>query len=188
MVRDSLCELSIRERGMEFKAILAYEPKKSPSRGESSPRIDCLALSSAPILRTSCVFLLLPALALAASSPEPLRDCGVQCGPAALYQDIAGCRDGRCASSCHPGSWRFWPAAGSHLFYPATSWLLRRKAPGSPLYQTRRHHYSKPVPCGYCGLSPGLVAAAMPLLRAIVSARSRVTLRTDAGVFTPLLK
>jgi protein HokE len=28
MVRDSLCELSIRERGMEFKAILAYEPKK----------------------------------------------------------------------------------------------------------------------------------------------------------------
>lgn len=28
MVRDSLCELSIRERGMEFKAVLAYEPKK----------------------------------------------------------------------------------------------------------------------------------------------------------------
>jgi len=28
MVRDSLCELSIKERGMEFKAVLAYEPKK----------------------------------------------------------------------------------------------------------------------------------------------------------------
>lgn len=28
MVRDSLCELSIRERGMEFKAVLAYETKK----------------------------------------------------------------------------------------------------------------------------------------------------------------
>ncbi|MGO0764611.1 Hok/Gef family protein, partial [Citrobacter freundii] len=26
--RDSLCELSIKERGMEFKAVLAYEPKK----------------------------------------------------------------------------------------------------------------------------------------------------------------
>ncbi|MCF0250188.1 MAG: Hok/Gef family protein, partial [Shigella flexneri] len=25
---DSLCELSIRERGMEFKAVLAYESKK----------------------------------------------------------------------------------------------------------------------------------------------------------------
>ena len=28
MVRDSLCELSIKERNMEFKAVLAYEPKK----------------------------------------------------------------------------------------------------------------------------------------------------------------
>lgn len=28
MVGDSLCELSIRERGMEFKAVLAYESKK----------------------------------------------------------------------------------------------------------------------------------------------------------------
>ncbi|MDU5909534.1 MAG: Hok/Gef family protein, partial [Escherichia coli] len=27
-VGDSLCELSIRERGMEFKAVLAYESKK----------------------------------------------------------------------------------------------------------------------------------------------------------------
>lgn len=28
LVRDSLCELSIKERSMEFKAVLAYEPKK----------------------------------------------------------------------------------------------------------------------------------------------------------------
>jgi protein HokE len=28
MVRDSLCELSIKERNIEFKAILAYESKK----------------------------------------------------------------------------------------------------------------------------------------------------------------
>jgi len=28
MVRESLCEFSIKERGMEFKAVLAYEPKK----------------------------------------------------------------------------------------------------------------------------------------------------------------
>ena len=28
MVRDSLCELSIKERSMEFKAVLAYETKK----------------------------------------------------------------------------------------------------------------------------------------------------------------
>ena len=28
MVRNSLCELSIKERSMEFKAVLAYEPKK----------------------------------------------------------------------------------------------------------------------------------------------------------------
>jgi Hok/gef family. len=28
MVRDSLCELSIKERGMEFRAVLAYESKK----------------------------------------------------------------------------------------------------------------------------------------------------------------
>ncbi|CAM3174861.1 hypothetical protein SB6411_03753 [Klebsiella spallanzanii] len=28
MVRDSLCELSIKERSMEFKAVLAYESKK----------------------------------------------------------------------------------------------------------------------------------------------------------------
>ncbi|VEW02123.1 toxic polypeptide, small (modular protein) [Escherichia coli] len=27
MVGDSLCELSIRERGMEFKAVLAYESR-----------------------------------------------------------------------------------------------------------------------------------------------------------------
>ncbi|BBV74906.1 Hok/Gef family protein [Klebsiella electrica] len=28
MVRGSLCELNIKERSMEFKAVLAYEPKK----------------------------------------------------------------------------------------------------------------------------------------------------------------
>jgi len=28
MVRDSLWELRIKERGMEFSAVLAYEPKK----------------------------------------------------------------------------------------------------------------------------------------------------------------
>ena len=28
LVRDSLCELHIREHGVEFKAILAYESKK----------------------------------------------------------------------------------------------------------------------------------------------------------------
>ncbi|MCY3507847.1 Hok/Gef family protein [Klebsiella michiganensis] len=28
MVLDSLCELSIKERSMEFKAVLAYETKK----------------------------------------------------------------------------------------------------------------------------------------------------------------
>ena len=28
MGRDSLCELSIKERSMEFKAVLAYETKK----------------------------------------------------------------------------------------------------------------------------------------------------------------
>ena len=28
MVRNSLCELSIKERSMEFKAVLAYESKK----------------------------------------------------------------------------------------------------------------------------------------------------------------
>ena len=28
MVRDSLCELSIKERSMEVKAVLAYETKK----------------------------------------------------------------------------------------------------------------------------------------------------------------
>ncbi len=28
MVRDSLCELNIRDRGMEFKAVLAYESRK----------------------------------------------------------------------------------------------------------------------------------------------------------------
>ena len=28
MVRSSLCELSIKERSMEFKAVLAYESKK----------------------------------------------------------------------------------------------------------------------------------------------------------------
>jgi len=39
MVRDSLCELSIKERSMEFKAVLAYETKKSPVCGELSPLI-----------------------------------------------------------------------------------------------------------------------------------------------------
>ncbi|XXD10751.1 Hok/Gef family protein [Klebsiella sp. R445] len=34
MVRDSLCELSIKERHMEFKAVLAYETKKLPVCGE----------------------------------------------------------------------------------------------------------------------------------------------------------
>ncbi|SFD93850.1 protein HokE [Phytobacter palmae] len=29
LVRDSLCEMSYRQRGIEFKASLAYEPKKS---------------------------------------------------------------------------------------------------------------------------------------------------------------
>lgn len=28
MVRGLLCELNIKERSMEFKAVLAYEPKK----------------------------------------------------------------------------------------------------------------------------------------------------------------
>ncbi|MDU2941304.1 MAG: Hok/Gef family protein [Enterobacteriaceae bacterium] len=28
MVRDSLCELNIKDRGMEFKAVLAYESRK----------------------------------------------------------------------------------------------------------------------------------------------------------------
>ncbi|WES70515.1 Hok/Gef family protein [Superficieibacter sp. HKU1] len=28
MVRDSLCELNIRDCGMEFKAVLAYESRK----------------------------------------------------------------------------------------------------------------------------------------------------------------
>ncbi|HCK0917018.1 TPA: Hok/Gef family protein, partial [Klebsiella michiganensis] len=28
LVRSSLCELSIKERSMEFKAVLAYESKK----------------------------------------------------------------------------------------------------------------------------------------------------------------
>lgn len=28
MVRDSLCELNIRDRGIEFKAVLAYESRK----------------------------------------------------------------------------------------------------------------------------------------------------------------
>lgn len=28
MVRDSLCELHIHDRGMEFSAVLAYEPRK----------------------------------------------------------------------------------------------------------------------------------------------------------------
>ncbi|EMP5829202.1 Hok/Gef family protein [Klebsiella oxytoca] len=28
MVHDSLCKLSIKERSMEFKAVLAYETKK----------------------------------------------------------------------------------------------------------------------------------------------------------------
>lgn len=39
MVGDSLCELSIRERGMEFKAVLAYESKKYTTRGKT-PRIE----------------------------------------------------------------------------------------------------------------------------------------------------
>nr|WP_287858076.1 type I toxin-antitoxin system Hok family toxin [Klebsiella sp.] len=33
MVRDSLCELSIKERSMEFKAILAYESKNYQQLG-----------------------------------------------------------------------------------------------------------------------------------------------------------
>ena len=28
LVREPLCELSLKERGMEFKAVLAYESKK----------------------------------------------------------------------------------------------------------------------------------------------------------------
>ncbi|MCO4158313.1 Hok/Gef family protein [Citrobacter amalonaticus] len=28
LVRDSLCEFSVRERGIEFKSVLAYESKK----------------------------------------------------------------------------------------------------------------------------------------------------------------
>ncbi|TPD01671.1 type I toxin-antitoxin system Hok family toxin [Escherichia coli] len=40
MVGDSLCELSIRERGMEFKAVLAYESKKYPPRGGKTPRTE----------------------------------------------------------------------------------------------------------------------------------------------------
>ncbi|VYT78600.1 type I toxin-antitoxin system Hok family toxin [Metakosakonia massiliensis] len=28
LVRDSLCELSFRQQSTEFKAVLAYEPKK----------------------------------------------------------------------------------------------------------------------------------------------------------------
>ena len=28
LVRDSLCEMSYRQRGIEFKAVLAYESKK----------------------------------------------------------------------------------------------------------------------------------------------------------------
>ena len=39
MVGDSLCELSIRERGMEFKAVLAYESKVATTRGKT-PRTE----------------------------------------------------------------------------------------------------------------------------------------------------
>ncbi|QDN33044.1 Hok/Gef family protein [Escherichia coli] len=28
LVRDSLCEFTVKERNIEFKAVLAYEPKK----------------------------------------------------------------------------------------------------------------------------------------------------------------
>jgi protein HokE len=28
MVRETLCELSVKERGMEIRAVLAYEPRK----------------------------------------------------------------------------------------------------------------------------------------------------------------
>ncbi|EFD8938462.1 TPA: type I toxin-antitoxin system toxin HokE [Escherichia coli] len=28
LVRDSLCEFTVNERNIEFKAVLAYEPKK----------------------------------------------------------------------------------------------------------------------------------------------------------------
>lgn len=38
MVRGSLCELSFKQRSMEFKAVLAYESKKSLSCGEQSPQ------------------------------------------------------------------------------------------------------------------------------------------------------
>lgn len=33
LVRSSLCELSIKERSIEFKAVLAYESKKYHPRG-----------------------------------------------------------------------------------------------------------------------------------------------------------
>ncbi|EOD0354191.1 TPA: type I toxin-antitoxin system Hok family toxin [Escherichia coli] len=34
LVGDSLCEFTVKERNIEFKAVLAYEPKKWPLCGE----------------------------------------------------------------------------------------------------------------------------------------------------------
>jgi len=39
LVGDSLCEFTVKERNIEFKAVLAYEPKKSPLCGEKSLHI-----------------------------------------------------------------------------------------------------------------------------------------------------
>ncbi len=39
LVGDSLCEFTVKERNIEFKAVLAYEPKKWPLCGEQSPHI-----------------------------------------------------------------------------------------------------------------------------------------------------
>lgn len=51
LVRDSLCEFSVRERGIEFKAVLAYESKKLPLCGELSPHIRLSGLDeTAPAL------------------------------------------------------------------------------------------------------------------------------------------
>ena len=39
LVGDSLCEFTVKERNIEFKVVLAYEPKKEPLCGEQSPHI-----------------------------------------------------------------------------------------------------------------------------------------------------
>ncbi|VCV84468.1 hypothetical protein BANRA_02378 [Escherichia coli] len=49
MVGDSLCELSIRERGMEFKAVLAYE-SKSTTRGKTRV-LNCDGLVSCTLFK-----------------------------------------------------------------------------------------------------------------------------------------